>query len=190
MTRLNQQGFTLIELMIALTLGLIILAGVTSFIVSLLQTNSETIRNTRLNQELRAVAEIAARDIRRARSNIDPISNIGMGAAANTSWSTMTVNGSCLSYAFQEADASGTRVTTSRSINRDAANGRLRMNFGSTSCTAGNNISSQSINITALTVTQVTANQYDITVTGQLRGVADSPTRTYRTSVYVRSGSI
>lgn len=63
----NQQtGLSLLELMIALALGLVVLTGVTSVFVSTMVGNFDNLKMTRLNQELRTVMLMVTRDLRRA----------------------------------------------------------------------------------------------------------------------------
>ena len=66
-------GFTLIEMMVAIVLGLLVVGAVLAFIVSLVRANSETVLSTRLNQEMRATMALISNDVRRARGLIDPV---------------------------------------------------------------------------------------------------------------------
>lgn len=59
-------GFSLVELMIGLTLGLIIISGVLGIFSNTVKNQSDNLKMSRLNQELRAVMDVMARDIRRA----------------------------------------------------------------------------------------------------------------------------
>jgi prepilin-type N-terminal cleavage/methylation domain-containing protein len=70
-------GFSLIELMVALVLGLIVVGSAVAMTVSIVQANAENVRYTRLSQELRAVSEIVARELRRARAVADPVTHVG-----------------------------------------------------------------------------------------------------------------
>ncbi len=63
---LNSGGFSLVELMIGITLGLIIISGVLGVFSSTVKNQSDNLKMSRLNQELRAVMDVMARDIRRA----------------------------------------------------------------------------------------------------------------------------
>src|SRR5699024_6114092 len=65
----RQKGFTLVELMIALALGLIIIGGALSMVTSILATNISMLKITRLDQELKAVMMMITRDLRRAGSH-------------------------------------------------------------------------------------------------------------------------
>jgi prepilin peptidase dependent protein B len=62
----RDRGFTLIELMVALVLGLLVVGGVMAVFISTYQANAQNIKMVRLNEELRAVMSMMARDIRRA----------------------------------------------------------------------------------------------------------------------------
>jgi|GEM_PF-6556515 len=62
----RQMGFSLIELMIAIALGLIIITGVVYVASSAVRTNVDTLRTTRLEQELRGVLLMLNRDLKRA----------------------------------------------------------------------------------------------------------------------------
>src|ERR1700746_1214039 len=77
------RGFSLIELMISVTIGLIVMAGAVSLIVSIDQSNSESIQSTRLTQELRALAGVIADDLKRTKRLYDPIADVAQGSTAN-----------------------------------------------------------------------------------------------------------
>lgn len=97
----SQSGMTLVELMIALALGLVVIGGALGLIVSMMRSNNDTIRAARLTQELRAMADIATMEIRRARSLTDPLANVGVGATAFTSCNAITTpNSACLVFAY------------------------------------------------------------------------------------------
>jgi prepilin-type N-terminal cleavage/methylation domain-containing protein len=77
------RGFTLVEMMVAMALGLIVVAAVLAFIFSLIRANSETVLDTRLNQELRATMAVIAGEIQRARAIPDPISAVGQDGSVD-----------------------------------------------------------------------------------------------------------
>ncbi|MEN8168657.1 MAG: prepilin-type N-terminal cleavage/methylation domain-containing protein [Pseudomonadota bacterium] len=70
MSRLNsrafQRGLTLIELMIGMAIGLIVVGMVLSVYLTTLRTSGDTIKSSRLNQEIAAIMNIMVNDIRRA----------------------------------------------------------------------------------------------------------------------------
>jgi len=78
MTASKQQiGMTLIELLIAMVLGLIIVASVIALFISMLSSTTTNLNEIRLNQELRAAMSLMTRDIRRAGYNGNAASTAG-----------------------------------------------------------------------------------------------------------------
>ncbi|MGL6039619.1 MAG: PilW family protein, partial [Deefgea sp.] len=62
----HHQGFTLIEVLVAMTLGLIIIGGAFSYFLSTLKTSKVMLSQSKLQQEIRASADLMQRDLRRA----------------------------------------------------------------------------------------------------------------------------
>lgn len=62
----QSQGFSLVELMISLAIGLIVVSAVLAFTLSSLTANSEYVQSTRLSQELRNTMDFVSRELRRA----------------------------------------------------------------------------------------------------------------------------
>lgn len=185
----REAGFTLVELMVALVVGLIVTLAAVGFVVSVAKANSENIRVTRLTQELRSLSEIISREVRRARYVADPVANIGQGAAggAVNENDDMLISGStcdampptpstdcCISIKYDEAPDEG-GGTVSRSIFLDSG----RVNLGST-CSSGTPISSQEVEISSLRFD----NDDDAATT--LDSVSADPTDNVNTFVHLR----
>jgi prepilin peptidase dependent protein B len=70
LVKLNKKetGFSLIELMIAMSLGLIVVGGAISVFLATSNSNRDVLNAMRLNQELRGVMSFVVRDLRRAGS--------------------------------------------------------------------------------------------------------------------------
>jgi prepilin-type N-terminal cleavage/methylation domain len=64
MLRINK-GFSLIELMVAMVVGLFVAAIVATMYVSIIRANSTTVQLSRLNMDMQAALDIIARDIQR-----------------------------------------------------------------------------------------------------------------------------
>src|SRR3546814_14660050 len=64
--RRQHGGFSLIELMVALVIGLIVSGAVLAFTISSVRANSEYVQAVRLTQELRTVGQFIDRALRRA----------------------------------------------------------------------------------------------------------------------------
>lgn len=62
----SERGFTLIELMISVVIGIIVTAAVISMFITTLISSTANLRMIRLNQNLRAVLSLMVQDIRRS----------------------------------------------------------------------------------------------------------------------------
>ncbi|MBT7436601.1 MAG: hypothetical protein HN791_11150 [Gammaproteobacteria bacterium] len=95
-------GFTLIELMISMLLGLIVIGGVLSIYISTIQASSDVVKSARLNYDLDSVMQFMINDIRRAGywggavTDSDVSANPFMVGTANINSST----GSCILYTY------------------------------------------------------------------------------------------
>ena len=77
--RSRQRGTTLTEMVIGITLGLIILAGAVGMLSAEIRGNTDLLRTTRLNNEMRSAMDMITHDLRRAGY---------WGAAPNGVWWT------------------------------------------------------------------------------------------------------
>jgi type IV pilus assembly protein PilW len=59
-------GFSLVELLVGLSVGLVIAAGATAFLATTLREQRAVLLESRLMQDLRTAADVVARDLRRA----------------------------------------------------------------------------------------------------------------------------
>lgn len=62
----RQRGLSIVELMVGVVIGLFIVGGATKLFVDYLVSNKRLLLETKVNQDLRAAAELVARDVRRA----------------------------------------------------------------------------------------------------------------------------
>lgn len=126
MTKSKSLGFSLIELMIALSIGLVVVSAVLAFTLSSVTTNSEYIQSTRLSQELRNSMDFVSRELRRAGYDQD--------YASYTARSTVVAPEiSPFGRIFATADANGSGTATDSCViyayDRDAGN-RGRVDLG------------------------------------------------------------
>jgi prepilin-type N-terminal cleavage/methylation domain-containing protein len=180
----SSQGFTLIEMMVAMALGLIVVAAVLAFIFSLIRANSATVLDTRLNQEVRATMAVVAGEIRRARAIKDPIAAVGRGVGAidydldgDVDAADATVpqilienSSSCVRYAYYDGGALVFRAIYL------GADGRVGLDSGSTqgdaTCGGGSPLNAgKGVNFTSLVFAYVPATnkrRFSIELTGRL----------------------
>jgi len=112
----QEKGFTLIELMIAMMLGLIVIGGALSIYISTVTSSSNTIKSARLNYDVKSVIALMSNDMKRAGYwggavvGSDSRDNVFMAAATNLqirnlAAPTTAVNtGNCILYSY-DADA-------------------------------------------------------------------------------------
>ncbi len=96
----KQTGFSLIELMIGITVGLIILAGVVTVVTKTSFSGLENIRSVQLNQQLRNTMHIMHKELQRAGyvEAWTPGSStvaLGLDTAAIALFGTVTLGGTC-----------------------------------------------------------------------------------------------
>lgn len=111
---IRQKGFTLIELMIAILIGFIVVAAVLTIYITTIRGSSNTLKLTRLNQDMGIAMLIMTNDIRRAgywggaitgaNLTLNPftdveVRNIGAGALQVPVPGT-PVTGNCITYSY------------------------------------------------------------------------------------------
>lgn len=196
-------GFTLVELMVALVVGLIVVLAAVGFVVSVAKANSENIQVTRLTQELRSLTDVMARDIRRARYVVDPAGLVGAGPAAinhDAIYPTFSDGKqSCIQFSYDNPP-NLPNATLSHRIRLVGTDVVLKTDADpATACAStsdGSKLNSPEVQITELGFTPDAANSsFDIVVKGKLANVPAGSTlaaieREFRETVYVRSGTV
>lgn len=192
------RGLTLIELMIALVAGLVVSGAALALVVSTMKANAETIRATRLTQELRSTAEIAARELRRARSVTDPIANVGLASASMvTACNTITpgpgTTANCATFGYDCASATSAVFKAIGLVN-----GKVRL-VSSTSAipacptsSTGVQLSSDNITITTLSISSDTTypDKYTVSLAGKFNNDTTGLVRTISQEVRIRSAAV
>lgn len=70
----SARGFTLIEMMIAMTITLVVSVVMVQLSAGMFQANSQSIQMMQLSQEMRSAMQLISRDVRRAGYNDDALS--------------------------------------------------------------------------------------------------------------------
>lgn len=167
----KQTGFTLIEIMIALVLGLIVLSATIGIYITTVKGSTDTTNSARLNYDLESVMSLMVNDIRRAGYWGGAVN------AADSSTNPFTIgtaniqspSASCILYTYDGGsgitggvnhDSNGI-VDSDEHYGFQLSEGAIRMRLtGSTTadCANADNVWStftvnESVNITALTFT-------------------------------------
>lgn len=135
----HEQGFTLVELMVGLVLGLIVIGAILTFTVSSIRANSSYVGATKLQQELRNAMSYVVAELKRAGYDDKAINRLANPANPPSPYSTVMVEtaatpdpnanpkvriGSCIVYSYDRPDAT---VTTSLPSVVTPAEGEVRV---------------------------------------------------------------
>lgn len=201
----HRLGFSIVEMMVAMAAGLVLIGSVITLVVAVLQSNAENLAVTRLTQELRAIALVSGKEIRRAgfiANARDTIPNVKY-VDPDTSLGAPLVNlatAGCIQVGYQLLLADGTTAARAVTIARVVSGGigSVRAGFATSiaapvACNAvTRTISSAQVDITGLSFLPDDAADVQnirIVLTGRLaegpvsvRGVAS---RSYIENVYL-----
>lgn len=101
-TARTQRGLSIVEFMVGAAVGLIVVGGAIKVFVDLFSNNRRQLVEVRLNQDLRAAADIIARDLRRSGYWENAASGVALAAAPNP-FANATVTGiapTSVTYAY------------------------------------------------------------------------------------------
>ncbi|MFC0678905.1 PilW family protein [Lysobacter korlensis] len=176
-------GFTLIEMMVAMAIGLIVIGAVTGLVLSIIRSNNETIQATRLTQELRATAAVIMGDIKRAGGVVDPLTAATANAGKPLNpFATISSTAGCLRYAYANGAGGEFHAISVRdgAVFLDAA-----PTAADATCDGGTRLSSSFVTINTLTFAR-TGRRIEVVMQGSL---TSHPTirRTFSQMVFVRS---
>jgi type IV pilus assembly protein PilW len=189
----RMRGFTLVELMVGVALGLIVMAAVLTLVMSIIRSNNQTVQTTRLTQELRATAAVIASDLKRARGVQDPLAAAKQGNPYAVLYLDGVANpadgsvGQCISYGYANASGGGFHVI--RLNNGKVSLAEAGTAAAATCGLAGQPLNSSQVGISNLRFT-VNGRQITVTLTGSLLvGDAQVTTinRTLSQTVFIRS---
>lgn len=150
-------GFSLVELMVGLVVGLIVAGSALAFTVVTIRSYGENIRSTRLTSDLNDAMNLVVGEMRRAGYDSVSVGRLFTDDVPS-SFSTVAVNGSCLSYSYDRGVGSpGDAAAASelRAIRLDAGTGTLQMD--ATSSSAGCGATGNWVDLTDPRVVQITA---------------------------------
>lgn len=120
----RSRGLSLIELMVALTIGLAVLGGVLAMMMNSMRANAESMKTIRLNQEMRAAMDLMVRDVRRAGYRKGFSSTIGSGQTVENTVHILD-NGGRIEFQYDEDD-DGMLNTSSESFGFKLEAGALK----------------------------------------------------------------
>lgn len=175
-------GYSLVELMVAITIGLILTSAVTGLVVANMRNTNSVVRGMRVTEESRALTEIMTRELRRVRYDALATSRIGSGTTGTVfksiAPSTVNVASDCIKYSY---DANGDGLASTgefRMFSRGTASGRGVVRYGqfntaaAVDCALGTVLTSDDIDVGCLRFISATA---DTTLTSSSAAACYSP---------------
>jgi type IV pilus assembly protein PilW len=118
--RQRQRGLSIIELMVGVAIGMFIIGGAIKLFVDMFGNNRRLLVEARVNQDLRAAADIIARDIRRAGYWSGAVAAInpapGSAPAANP-FANATITANSIDYTYDRGASAASAAGFSLSNN-------------------------------------------------------------------------
>jgi prepilin peptidase dependent protein B len=203
--RIRQRGFSLVELMIAMALGLGSLSVIASVIGYGIGTNAKLLANSRLSEEINAIGSLITRDVKRAGYNGDTTALVTDPTASPSAFAHSVVvsqhpdevPNSCIVFAY-DRNSNGVLDTagTNENYGFRLRNGAVEIRMAGAGCTDVGwqnltdtdmvSITGLNFNLTETTFNGVVSTQVDMFLQGEL--AADNNfSRQYTTGFLVRS---
>jgi prepilin peptidase dependent protein B len=161
----RQGGLSLTEFLIAITIGIVFLLGLTTFMANTLVSDTKMVMASRLNQEMRAVMTLVQRDIRRAGFWGSPtyttgaLAGIGVGNAYSNPFASLdTATAGCILYRYDKNSNGVADPGESSGFLRSGGSILMYAGTGTPTCAGGTGwqplTDSKSTLVTGLTFTQ------------------------------------
>jgi len=153
----QQKGLTLIEMMIAMVLGLFVTAVIISVFSTNVRTNVENMKMIRLNQELRGAMTFMVDELKRSGYSASSTNSNFMASFDR-------VSNSCILYSY-DADSDGVRDATEHfGFRLDTANDQIKWaNNADSGCSFGSSI-------TDANMAEITTLEFDFSGSGNKLG--------------------
>lgn len=97
----NSKGFTLVELMVSITIGILVLTGATQLYLNVFRSNTDGVRLQRFEQTVHVLAETMVSDLRRAGYQR---LGITLTPQANTKFFTAVGTPKCILFNYSNKD--------------------------------------------------------------------------------------
>lgn len=213
------RGFSIVELLVGVAIGLFILTGASLLYVNNLGNSRMLLAQARMDQDLRSAMDLITRDLRRGAYWVDSLKGTTTTASAATpnTYAAVTVSGSAsaatIAYSYDDSDSATTglneRTFGFRLTSTNPSVGRIEMDIGSGNWQAVTDLNIMSITAFAITETataidvstactticagaacpSITVRTYNIVLTGRSR-VDPAMVRTLQSQVRVRNDAI
>jgi prepilin peptidase dependent protein B len=154
----RQRGLSIVELLVGVAVGLFLVAGAATLFVTNLGNSRQLLLEARINQDMRAAADLMARDLRRAGYWGNSLAGtVATGASSVTTpnpYRTITPGAEIVEYAFSRDTTENNTLNTNENFGFQRAVvggvGVVQMKIGNAWQTVTD---PQTMDVTALTIT-------------------------------------
>jgi prepilin peptidase dependent protein B len=155
----RQRGLSIVELLVGVALGLFLVAGAVTMFVTNLGSSRQLLSEARVNQDLRAAADLITRDLRRAGYWENSLTGtVATGAGSTTvanQYRTITTGSEIVEYTFARDTNDTVETNENFGFRRQVVNGVgvIQMKLGATNWTNPQTVTDpQTMDVTAMTV--------------------------------------
>jgi prepilin peptidase dependent protein B len=197
----RQRGVSLVELMVAIVLGMLVIAASLALYANTFGVNASALRVARLNNELRAVMTAVTRDLRRAGYNgaasaalANPFGGLTLSASGTQITFTYDLDsngalGSAEQFGYRFSSASGLIQSTTNGTNWEAVTDPGRIWITGFVVT-DDSPAAVSMGSASGTIVNVQVRAYTVTLTGTTTSGGQTFTRVLRETVRVRNEGV
>ncbi len=154
----RQRGLSIVELLVGVAVGLFLVAGAVTLFVTNLGNSRQLLLEARINQDMRAAADLMTRDLRRAgywgNSLAGTVASGASSVPAQNPYRTITPGTEVVEYAFSRDTTEDNTLSTNENFGFQrvvvGGVGVVQMKIGNAWQTVTD---PQTMNVTALTVT-------------------------------------
>jgi prepilin peptidase dependent protein B len=201
----RQAGASLIELMIAMALGLAALSAIASLVGFGIGVNGKLLSNSRLNEEINSIGALITRDLKRAGFSADTINMVTNPVDFPSAFrNSISVSehpdedeDSCMLYAYdQNANGVLDTVGSNENFGFRLRNGTVQIRTNGATCASDSwqeltdpdivNITELDFDIDLVTFNNVVSTQITVTIEGELV-VNDALSRQFNSRFLVRN---
>jgi prepilin peptidase dependent protein B len=161
------RGLSIVELLVGVAVGLFVVAGAAKLLVDNLRSNRSNLLATRVNQDLRAAADLVARDLRRAgywQNSLDGLWDLTGAPGASSPHVSVAASGTSTlgTFAYSYAKDNDNALDSNEQFGFSVSNGVLQYQNASGSVQPITDPNAVTINSFAITSTENGLDLYEI----------------------------
>lgn len=154
----KQSGFSLVEIVISMSIGSVLVAGVTSVYVDTIKNTSDNISSIRLEQDLQAIVQMVSQEMRRAGFDGDSVNG------GDTNFDVNLETTSCISYNYDMGDTPNGTLDANEKFAFRLVDDAIQFGTSATNCNDADATWASINNINNVKITSFTLNLLELCV--------------------------